>query len=55
MKTLKKMLMGIAIMLMGITISTGFDFGYPVLIGWGISLFGLIVTALSLYFSEDED
>lgn len=55
MKSLKKMLLGIAICLMGIAVSCGFDTGSLVFAGWGISLFGLIVAAIGYYFTEDDD
>ncbi len=52
MKSLKKMLMGIAISLMGIVISCGFNSDDIFFIGCGISLFGLIVSAIG-YFTND--
>lgn len=53
MKSQKKMLLGIAISLFGVAISSGLDFGDFVLIGWGISLFGLIVVFIGYYFTDD--
>lgn len=49
MESLKKMLMGIAICLVGVAVSFGLAY-----LGWGISLFGLIITAAG-YFAGDKD
>lgn len=53
MKAIKRMLLGIAVSLMGISISCGFDSSDFVFIGWAISLFGLIIAVIGYYFTDD--
>ncbi|WFR55868.1 hypothetical protein QA584_19915 [Anaerocolumna sp. AGMB13025] len=52
MKSMKKILMGIAIILFGIAISLGPD--SFLFIGWIVSLVGLIMSFIGYYFKEDE-
>ncbi|WP_170866759.1 hypothetical protein [Anaerocolumna jejuensis] len=52
MKSVKKILMGIAIILFGIAISFGHD--SFLFIGWIVSMFGLIMSFIGYYFTEDE-
>ncbi|SHL37432.1 hypothetical protein SAMN02745136_04738 [Anaerocolumna jejuensis DSM 15929] len=52
MKSVKKILMGIAIILLGIAISLGPD--SFLFIGWVVSIIGLIMSFIGYYFTEDE-
>ena len=52
MKSVKKILMGIAIILFGIAISFGHD--SFLFIGWIVSIIGLIMSFIGYYFTEDE-
>lgn len=54
MKSVKKMLMGIAIILFGISISGGSENDTLVCIGWVVSLIGLIMSFIGYYFTEDD-
>jgi hypothetical protein len=54
MKGIKKLLLGIAIILFGCAIAcSGGGYNDMIDIGWGIALFGLIVS-IAGYFSEDK-
>ncbi len=52
MKSVKKILMGIAINLFGIAISSGPD--SFLFIGWIVSIIGLFMSFIGYYFTEDE-
>ncbi|WP_101697407.1 hypothetical protein [Clostridium minihomine] len=58
MKSVKKMLMGIAIILFGISIGIGGVGGAGevnlVYIGWLVSIIGLIMSFVGYYFTQDD-
>ena len=58
MKAIKKILMGISLILLGISIAIGGTVGTGVFtivgIGWAVSLVGLIMSFIGCYFTENE-
>ena len=54
MKSIKKMLMGIAIILFGISLVASNTGGVFIYVGWGISIVGLIMRFVGHYFTEDD-
>lgn len=51
MKSVKRILMGIAIILFGIAINSGTD--SLLYVGWIVSIIGLIMSFIGYYFTED--
>ena len=52
MRSVKKILMGIAITLFGISVAIGGN--VFIYIGWAISLVGVILSFIGYYFTEDD-
>ena len=53
MRSIKKILMGIAVILFGCAISASNISNEISFVGWGISLLGLIISAHGFWFTSD--